>query len=79
MIIQIYVSEDEINFTELYKGEHFLPIEDLNVQVEKINAIFSPVSARYVKITAMQYGKLPAWHDGAGGDTHIFVDEIEIR
>jgi hypothetical protein len=25
------------------------------------------------------YGKLPAWHPGAGGDAFIFVDEIEIK
>lgn len=37
------------------------------------------VNARYVRIKAIQYGKLPAWHLGAGGDTHIFVDEINIK
>ena len=35
--------------------------------------------ARYVRITARNYGKLPAWHPGAGGDAWIFVDEIIIE
>lgn len=36
-------------------------------------------AARYVKIIARSYGKLPAWHLGAGGDSWIFVDEIIIE
>ncbi|MCC6818060.1 MAG: alpha-mannosidase, partial [Bacteroidia bacterium] len=35
-------------------------------------------SYRYFKIIAKQYGKLPDWHPGAGGESFIFVDEIEI-
>ena len=34
--------------------------------------------ARYVKIQLNNYGKCPDWHLGAGGDTWIFLDEIEI-
>ena len=30
-------------------------------------------------VNPAQYGKLPAWHEGAGGDTHIFTDEIDIK
>lgn len=36
-------------------------------------------SYRYIKVVAVNYGKLPAWHPGAGGNTFIFVDEITIR
>jgi hypothetical protein len=75
----IEVSNDGNVFTQVYSGENFLPIDDLNVQVKKIVATFTPVAARYVKIKALQYGKLPAWHEGAGGDTHLFTDEIDIR
>ncbi len=35
--------------------------------------------ARFVRMTAHNYGKLPAWHPGAGGDSWIFVDEIIIE
>jgi hypothetical protein len=37
------------------------------------------VLAKYIKVKAVQYGKLPAWHEGAGGDTHIFIDEIKVE
>jgi len=75
----IEVSADGKNFTPVYSGENFLPIEDLNVQVKNITASFTPVTAKYVKVKGIQYGKLPSWHEGAGGDTHIFVDEIKLQ
>ncbi len=77
--IIIDVSNDNKNFRQVYTGENFLPIEDLTVQLKNVEAVFTTVSARYIRVRAIQYGKLPAWHEGAGGDTHIFVDEINIR
>lgn len=41
--------------------------------------IFSPVLARYVKVKAKNYGKLPDWHLGAGGEAFIFIDEITVH
>ena len=35
--------------------------------------------ARYVKIIAKNFGKLPEWHQGFGGDAFIFIDEIMIK
>jgi hypothetical protein len=35
--------------------------------------------ARYVRIKAINYGKIPEWHSGNGGEAWIFVDEIEIQ
>lgn len=57
----------------------FYLVEDRKVQVKNIEASFTPVVARYVRVRAVQYGKLPTWHEGAGGDTHLFIDEIEIK
>ncbi len=37
------------------------------------------ISARYIRITAQTYGKLPAWHNGAGGDAWVFADEFAVR
>ncbi len=77
--ISVEVSKDDKNFTEVYKANNFLPIEDLKVQIKKVEATFPSVQARYIKLKAMQYGKLPAWHEGAGSDSHIFIDEIEVK
>jgi hypothetical protein len=38
-----------------------------------------PKKARYVRIRAVNFGKIPAWHPGSGGDAWIFMDEIVIQ
>ena len=35
--------------------------------------------ARFVRIRAHNYGKIPSWHPGHGGDAWIFADEIIIE
>ena len=77
--IIIEVSTDGKQFKQIYSGENYLPVEDLNAQVKNIEGSFTPVSARYVHIKAIQYGKLPAWHESAGSPTHMFIDEIDIQ
>ncbi len=67
------------DFYEVYNGTDFLKIEDINPQVKNVQAIFLPQPAQYIRIVAKQYGKLPSWHEGAGGDTHLFVDEIIVE
>jgi hypothetical protein len=41
--------------------------------------IASPVLAQYVKVKAKNFGKLPDWHMGAGGEAFIFIDEITVH
>ncbi|MEO6490150.1 MAG: GH92 family glycosyl hydrolase [Ferruginibacter sp.] len=72
-------SIDGQTFQPLYNGKEFLPIENLEPQIMRIEPSFPPITVRYVRIKAVQFGKLPEWHEGAGGDTHIFTDEIEIK
>ncbi|MDR0536532.1 MAG: GH92 family glycosyl hydrolase [Tannerellaceae bacterium] len=38
-----------------------------------------PATARYLKITAKSFGKMPDWSAGAGYASHIFMDEIFVR
>ena len=39
----------------------------------------SPQRARYIRLRAVNFGKIPAWHPGNGGDAWIFVDEIFVE
>ncbi|MFZ1453945.1 MAG: GH92 family glycosyl hydrolase [Ferruginibacter sp.] len=77
--IIVEVSDDNTVFKQVYVGENYLPIEDLTAQVKNIEATFSAITARYVRVKALQYGKMPALHEGVGGDTHIFADEIKVK
>ena len=38
-----------------------------------------PQNARYIRIRAVNFGKIPSWHPGSGGDAWIFVDEILVN
>jgi predicted alpha-1,2-mannosidase len=78
--VEYYVSEDNVNFT------FFGSVADaLDPKIEE-NSILNFTSketkgkkARYVKVIAKNFGKLPEWHQGAGGDAFIFIDEITIK
>lgn len=67
------------DFKVLYLGGDYMKIEEMAPTLKKVMATFPKEYVRYVRIVANQYGKLPGWHEGAGGDTHIFVDEIDIQ
>ena len=75
----IETSIDGKNFNRVYHGEKFLPVEDVKVQAKKVIGEFNETQAHVIHLKAIQYGKLPAEHEGAGGDSHIFIDEITIQ
>ncbi|MEO6583824.1 MAG: GH92 family glycosyl hydrolase [Ferruginibacter sp.] len=75
----VAVSLDNKKFTTVYESENLLPIEDEKTQIKNLVANFALQKARYVRVEATQYGKLPAWHLGAGGSSHIFLDEIGVK
>lgn len=39
---------------------------------------FAPVTARYIKVVAKTYGKIPEGKAGAGNPAWLFVDEIQV-
>ena len=53
--------------------------KDTEVQIKDFKASILPTQARYIKVKAYNFGKLPSWHQGVGGDAYIFVDEISAR
>jgi predicted alpha-1,2-mannosidase len=78
--VEYYISEDNVNFT--YFG---LVNNTLDPKIEE-NTILNFTAketnnkkARYVKVIAKNFGKLPEWHQGFGGDAFIFIDEITIK
>jgi hexosaminidase len=39
----------------------------------------TPVTARYLRVTAQNYGALPIGHEGAGKPAYLFTDEILVQ
>ena len=68
------------NFKKL--GEVLNPIDaqDYNMQTKNLDLHFAKTKAKYVKIIARNFGKLPSWHQGFpfDGKAFIFIDEITI-
>jgi hypothetical protein len=76
--IVVYVSEDGKSFLPAGSISNLLPIEQLEPTRLEVLIPVLPQKARFVRVLAEQYGNLPNWHEGAGGETHIFVDEVEV-
>jgi hypothetical protein len=78
--VAYYSSLDGVDFTLLGTLTHTVDPQDYENSIHDF-ALQLPksIQARYIKVKAINYGKLPEWHIGAGGDAFIFVDEIEIN
>ena len=78
--VEYYTSSDNVNYTLVETVENTVKPDDYITQIKEFAATHSkPINARYVKVKAYNFGKLPEWHQGAGGDAFLFVDEINVR
>jgi hypothetical protein len=77
--VEFYVSDDNEHFTLLKTAESRIDPKAEDSQLVPWNYDFTGIQGRYVKVIAYNFGKLPEWHQGAGGDAFIFVDEITIK
>jgi predicted alpha-1,2-mannosidase len=91
--VSIEYSTDKINYILYETVENTVPADDYTTQIrpfgaEKVimhNQLTEPLpqiletSMRYIRIKAKNFGTLPKWHQGAGGEAFIFVDEISVH
>ena len=76
--VEYYTSNDGVNFKKIATLTHNVADNDYRQQIYNFRCEPANCKARYVKVFAKYYGTLPEWHLGAGGETHLFLDEIEI-
>ena len=65
-------------------GKKFKPAGKMLVHFDKtprkeVSVYFERTAARYIRIVAKNYGKIPAGNPGAGSMPWLFVDEISIE
>jgi predicted alpha-1,2-mannosidase len=78
--VEYYISEDNVNFVYYGSVANTLdPKIEENIILNFTANETKSKKARYVKIIAKNFGKLPEWHQGFGGDAFIFVDEILVK
>lgn len=78
--VEFYISNDAINYELVEICKH--NVDPKNYEEEIIYNFETKAklkAARYVKVKAKNFGKLPEWHQGAGNDAFIFIDEIEVK
>ncbi|RYG34743.1 MAG: alpha-mannosidase, partial [Chitinophagaceae bacterium] len=71
-------SEDGIHFTQLKSVGNTIDPHLSETVIKDFPADVN-AKARYIKVKAYNFGTLPPWHQGAGGQAFIFVDEIRIE
>jgi hypothetical protein len=77
--VEYAVSENGRDFVEVGSLTHGVSDTDLeHVVVHEFEQTLNR-RARYVRVRAINYGTIPAWHPGAGNPAFIFVDEIQIE
>jgi len=82
--LEFLISTDNVNFTsvgslDIAKNSGIDPKDENSFTREFGVLLEKKKSARYVKVIAKNFGKLPEWHQGFGGDAFIFIDEITIK
>lgn len=78
--VEFYTSNDGKNFSLLYTVQNTIDPKDYESQT-KVFEVIKKVKAKYIKVKAYSFGKLPEWHQGFpfDGEAFIFVDEIGVR
>ncbi|MEN9322522.1 MAG: hypothetical protein RL699_302 [Bacteroidota bacterium] len=77
--VDYLISDDNEHFTLFRTVENSLdPQTEATTILSFTGTQFPGMQARYVKVVAHNFGVLPSWHQGAGGDAFIFMDEIQI-
>ncbi|PWD99807.1 sulfatase-like hydrolase/transferase [Marinilabilia rubra] len=77
--LSVSFSKDGKTFTPISTKETG-DLEDLNRPSILRTAIqFDDTDARFIKVTAVNIGKCPAWHQASGSKAYLFVDEIAVK
>jgi hypothetical protein len=78
--VEYYASIDNENYSLIGTVTNSIdPKENENKIKDFQLKLDNEITAKYIKVKAKNFGKLPEWHQGFGGDAFIFIDEITIK
>ena len=77
--VDISISTDSINYIPVIHSVNRFADNNYTPTIEKLGDDIAPQAVRYIKVYAKNYGKLPLWHESAGSDAWIFIDEIMVQ
>lgn len=77
--VEFSTSTEGSEYTSFGRVQNPIDIKDYEPTVKDLSKEADAHNVRYVRIFAKNFGKIPEWHLGAGGDAYIFTDEITIN
>jgi hypothetical protein len=77
--IEVELSIDGRTFGPAFSIPNEVPEKQEGVVIREFVKTIPSQKARYIRLRAVNYGKIPAWHPGSGGDAWIFADEIFVE
>jgi predicted alpha-1,2-mannosidase len=73
-----YSSDDGKSFSEIARVPNKIDQRMETVQTQELGINVS-LQTRYIKVKAINGGKLPSWHESAGNPSHLFIDEVIVK
>jgi predicted alpha-1,2-mannosidase len=77
--VEIELSLDGKTFGPPFSIPNDVPEKQEGVVIRDFVKTIPPQNARYLRIRAVNFGKIPTWHPGSGGDAWIFIDELIVE
>jgi len=75
----VETSTDGENFREAGRTGHDVPDHQEGVFKRDLTVELDGEPIRALRFRAVNYGRLPRWHLGSGGESFIFVDELIVQ
>ena len=77
--ISIMSSKDSINWEIIKSVDSIGNIKKRRKFISNLSFDSLKIDTKYLKIFAKNYGKLPSWHEAAGAESWLFIDEIIVE
>ena len=77
--VEVYVDDDSDEFQKVKEVTHQIDPRNEEALVKRFTLDLNVTSVTRIKIKAEYFGRLPKWHLGAGGESWLFIDEVEIN
>lgn len=76
--VQIWTSLDGKEFSLAATVKNERPVTLGPSETQRLGTTINR-PARYIRVKAVNGGKLPAWHESAGNSSHLFIDEVIVE
>ena len=77
--LTILTSDNGTDFTEVAKAEYETEGKGDPNGLKQCGISFPETSAKYIRIVADPVKELPSWHERAGSNGFLFIDEVEVK